>query len=37
MEPMRAVGMGGIPADKDFMKAIRELTQHNNVILLHSS
>jgi len=34
MEPIGGFGLGGCPAEKEFMKAIREVTKENNVLLI---
>jgi len=35
LEPMAGFGMGDVPADPDYIKALREVTQENNVILIY--
>lgn len=34
IEPLSAFGLGSIPADKEFLKAVREVTQENDIPLI---
>jgi len=34
IEPVAGFGMGGIPVEKEFMKALRKITEGNNVLLI---
>lgn len=35
IEPVAGFGMGCIPADKEYMKALREVTRENDVLLIY--
>ena len=34
IEPLSAFGLGSVPADKEFLKAVREVTQENDIPLI---
>ena len=35
LEPMQGFGMGDVPADKEYLQAIRELTKEKNIVLIY--
>jgi len=35
VEPMQGFGMGDIPADKEYLKALREITEEENILLIY--
>jgi len=35
IEPMAGFGMGDVPADREYLEALREVTKANNVILIY--
>ena len=35
LEPVQGFGMGIIPADKEYLKAIREVTERNRIVLIY--
>jgi glutamate-1-semialdehyde 2,1-aminomutase len=35
LEPMQGFGMGDIPADKEYLEAIREITKEKNILLVY--
>jgi glutamate-1-semialdehyde 2,1-aminomutase len=35
IEPLAGFGMGCIPADKDYLQALRDVTRENNVLLIY--
>ena len=35
LEPMQGFGMGDIPADKEYLEAIKEITEEKNIVLIY--
>ena len=35
LEPMAGFGIGAVPADKEYMEALRKVTKENNVLLIY--
>jgi glutamate-1-semialdehyde 2,1-aminomutase len=35
LEPMQGFGMGDIPADKEYLEALREITEEENIVLIY--
>jgi len=35
VEPMQGFGMGDVPADKDYLEALRKVTTENNILLIY--
>lgn len=35
IEPMAGFGMGDIPADKEYLEALRKVTRENNIVLIY--
>ena len=35
LEPMQGFGMGDIPADREYLEAVRQVTKENNILLIY--
>jgi glutamate-1-semialdehyde 2,1-aminomutase len=35
LEPMQGFGMGDIPADREYLEALREITEEENIVLIY--